>query len=65
MKRFLLTMAVGVIAVVGLGYFATSASAHPVSCAPVRYHRAATYRQSHWGRHFREHYVRFAHRKPC
>jgi hypothetical protein len=65
MKRFLLRMAAGVIAVVGLGYFASSASAHPVNCAPVRYHRAAAYRHGNWGRHFRAHYVRFTHRKPC
>jgi hypothetical protein len=65
MKRFLLSMAAGVLAVAGLGLFATSASAHPVNCASVRYYRAPAYRYGHWGRHFRGHNVRYTHRKPC
>jgi hypothetical protein len=36
MKRFLFSMAAGFIALAGLGIFATSASAHPAPCAPVR-----------------------------
>jgi len=61
MKRFLFSMAAGVIAVGGLALFTTSASAHPVYCARVRYHRAAVHRDAHWAHGAREHHVRFEH----
>jgi hypothetical protein len=61
MKRFLLSMAAGVIALAGLGLFTTAASAHQVRCAPVQYHRAAINRAVHWAHGAREHHVRLEH----
>lgn len=65
MKRFVLSMAAGVIALTGLGLFASSASAHPAPCGPVRSYRAPVHRKCHWGHSFYHHRVWVKCRPPC
>jgi hypothetical protein len=65
MKRCVLSMAAGVIALTGLGLFATSASAHPAPCGPVRSYCAPVYRGHHWDHRVYHHSVWVKHRKPC
>jgi hypothetical protein len=62
MKRFLLSAAAGVIALAGLGLFASSASAHPVRYAPAPCYRAAPPRVHWW--HY-GHRVWFRPCRPC